>query len=167
MELLDIYNENAEKTGRVIERGTPLRSGEYSLAVHLYIYNADGQFLLQKRSAQKKSLPGIWSVTCGAVMSGETSVQAGVREAAEELGLILLPERLRHIGRVKRRHSFIDIFFIRAEWEMSKLVLQKEEVDAVRLCRAGELLNIISETKNIGGTYLAAVSHAIRENGLS
>ena len=42
MEYLDIYDENACKTGKTIIRGTPVRQGEYSMAVHLYIYNAKG-----------------------------------------------------------------------------------------------------------------------------
>ena len=83
MEYLDIYDENACKTGKTIIRGTPVRQGEYSMAVHLYIYNAKGEFLIQKRSKNKKSLPGIWSVTCGAVVAGENSLQAGIREAQE------------------------------------------------------------------------------------
>ena len=54
MEYLDLYDENAKKTGKVIVRGTPIRQGEYSMSVHLYIYNQNGDFLLQKRSKYKK-----------------------------------------------------------------------------------------------------------------
>ena len=37
-EMLDIYDENAVLTGKTIVRGTPIRNGEYSLSVHMYIY---------------------------------------------------------------------------------------------------------------------------------
>lgn len=166
MELLDLYDENAIKTGKVIVRGTPIRNGEYSMSVHMYIYNAEGQFLLQKRSQTKKSLPGVWSVTCGAVTSGENSVEAGVREAYEELGMTLSPDAFEFAKRIKRRHSFIDIYFIKAEIDLNKLVLQKEEVDAVRLCRSGELLNIIRASENVGSNYSATVAREIKLRGL-
>ena len=165
-ELLDLYDENARKTGKIIVRGTPIRNGEYSMSVHMYIYNSAGQFLLQKRSMQKKSLPGIWSVTCGAVSSGENSIEAGIREAREELGLTVSEEQFEFIGRIKRRHSFINVYFLKLDFDLSKLVLQKEEVDAVRLCRSGELLNIIRSTENVGSTYLNALTSAIKERNL-
>lgn len=165
-ELLDLYDENARKTGKIIVRGTPIRNGEYSMSVHMYIYNSAGQFLLQKRSMQKKSLPGIWSVTCGAVSSGENSVEAGIREAREELGLTVSEEQFEFIGRIKRRHSFINVYFLKLDFDLSQLVLQKEEVDAVRLCRSSELLNIIRGTENVGSTYLNALTNAIKERNL-
>ena len=124
MEYLDIYDENACKTGKTIIRGTPVRQGEYSMAVHLYIYNAKGEFLIQKRSKNKKSLPGIWSVTCGAVVAGENSLQAGIREAEEELGLRLAPEQLQMVSRIKRRRSFIDIYFVEEDFSIDRCVLQ-------------------------------------------
>lgn len=165
-ELLDLYDENARKTGKIIVRGTPIRNGEYSMSVHMYIYNSAGQFLLQKRSMQKKSLPGIWSVTCGAVSSGENSIEAGIREAREELGLTVSEEQFEFIGRIKRRHSFINVYFLKLDFDLSQLVLQKEEVDAVRLCRSSELLNIIRSTENVGSTYLNALTNAIKERNL-
>ncbi len=166
MEYLDLYDENAKKTGKVIVRGTPIRQGEYSMSVHLYIYNQNGDFLLQKRSKNKKSLPGIWSVTCGAVSSGEDSLQAGIREAKEEVGIDLSPEMLRFVARIKRRRSFIDIYFVKADFTLDGCVLQKEEVEEVRLCRGKELLGIIGSSERVNSSYTAAVSSAMRKRGL-
>ena len=166
MEYLDLYDENAKKTGRVLVRGTPIRQGEYSMSVHLYIYNANGDFLLQKRSKNKKSLPGIWSVTCGAVSSGEDSIQAGIREAKEEVGLDLSEEMLEFVARIKRRRSFIDIYFVKAEFSIEECTLQKEEVEEIRLCKGKELLGIIGSSERVNGSYSAAVSSAMRKRGL-
>ena len=166
MEYLDIYDENACRTGRVILRGTPVQPGEYSMSVHLYIYNKNGDFLLQKRSKTKKSLPGIWSVTCGAVSSGENSLQAGLREAKEEVGLDLREDQLEMTARIKRRRSFVDIYFVSVDFKIEDCVLQAEEVDEVRLCRAQELLAIISSSERINSDYTAAVRDAMKKRGL-
>lgn len=166
MEYLDLYDENAKKTGKVIVRGTPIRQGEYSMSVHLYIYNSNGDFLLQKRSKSKKSLPGIWSVTCGAVSSGENSVQAGIRETKEEVGIELTEEMLQFVARIKRRRSFIDIYFVKVDFLPEDCVLQKEEVEEIRLCKGKELLGIIGSSERVNGSYSAAILSAMRKRGL-
>lgn len=166
MEYLDIYDENAHKTGKIILRGTPIAQGEYSMAVHLYIYDRNGMFLIQKRSKNKKSLPGIWSVTCGAVSSGENSVQAGIREAREEVGLPLEEDQLRHVARIKRRRSFIDVYFVQIDFSLDDCVLQEEEVDEVRLCTPGELLRIISSSERTKSSYYSAVEKELYDRRL-
>ena len=144
MEYLDIYDENACKTGKTIIRGTPVRQGEYSMAVHLYI----------------------WSVTCGAVVAGENSLQAGIREAEEELGLRLVPEQLQMVSRIKRRRSFIDIYFVEEDFSIDRCVLQEEEVEDVRLCGGRELLAIIGSSERVNSSYTAAVERAMKKRGL-
>lgn len=166
MEYLDVYDENAQKTGKVIVRGTPLAQGEYSMAVHLYIYDENGCFLIQKRSKNKKSLPGIWSVTCGAVSSGEDSLHAGIREAREEIGLPLEERQLVFVSRIKRRRSFIDVYFVRDNFHIEDCVLQKEEVDEVRLTSASALLDMIKASEKANSTYTITVEKAMRDRKL-
>ena len=165
-EILDIYNEKAEPTGKTIVRGDPVSVGEYSLSVHMFIYNQKGMFVLQKRSKNKRSLPGVWSVTCGAVSSGEDSVSAGIREAKEELGIALEREQFEFVEKIKRRHSFVDIYFVKAQFDLSKFVLQKEEVESVKLSSPRELLNLVTSSSFINGSYAAAVKKAMEKRGL-
>ncbi len=165
-EILDLYDENAELMGKTILRGTPVQNGEYSLSVHMFIYNSKGMFILQKRSKKKKSLPGVWGVTCGAVSAGEDSISAGIREAKEELGLELEPSQFEFVEKIKRRYSFVDIYFVRAKFEISKCVLQSDEVESIKLSSPKELLNIIMSSQNINSTYSAAIKKAMKERGL-
>jgi 8-oxo-dGTP diphosphatase len=46
-----------------------------------------GRLLLGKRSALRRSYPGVWDVPGGHVEAGETAEQALVRELREELGV--------------------------------------------------------------------------------
>ena len=165
-EILDIYDENAKPTGKTILRGTPIRNGEYSLSVHMYIYTPKGKFLLQKRSVKKRSLPGVWSVTCGAVKAGEDSISAGIREAKEEVGLDIPPEAFCFIEKIKRRHSFIDLYFIEHDFDIGMCKLQKDEVDNVRLCEPAELLRLIRNSESSNSTYAAAVGRTMKKLNL-
>ena len=55
-EKLDVYDENRNKTGRIIERkeGEILSSDEYILAIQCWIINSNNEILLTKRKATKK-----------------------------------------------------------------------------------------------------------------
>lgn len=165
-EMLDIYDADALPTGKTIVRGTPIQSGEYSLSVHLFIYNPKGMFLIQKRSKKKKSLPGIWSVTCGAVSAGEDSITAGIREAKEEVGIELNEQQFEFVEKIKRRHSFVDIYFVKSNFDITKCILQKDEVDSIKLSSPKELLNIVISSTSANSTYLAAITRAMKERGL-
>jgi len=53
------------------------------------IIERGGRFLLGKRSAAKRSAPGVWHAVCGGVEPGESEVDAVQREVWEETGLLV------------------------------------------------------------------------------
>lgn len=161
MEVWDILDEHGIKTGRSIQRGCQLQDGEFILAVHIYIYNSNGEFLVQKRSLRKVSRPGIWDVTGGAVVSGEDSKTAAIREVKEEIGIDLDESDMKIAGRVKMKNTLLDVWFIKADFDIDSCVLQEEEVDAVKLVEPNELISIVfalgyrqDEYKNILIDYI-------------
>ena len=52
------------------------------------IIEREGRFLLGKRSAAKRSAPGVWHAVFGRVEPGESEVEAVQREVLEETGLL-------------------------------------------------------------------------------
>ena len=64
-------------------------------AFSLFVFNAAGETLLQRRHADKRLWPGYWSNgCCSHPRPGETPTAAVVRRAEEELGLLVRPEFL-------------------------------------------------------------------------
>ena len=152
-ELCDIYNADRERTGKIFERNTAvnLSAGEYRLIVHICIFNAKGEMLIQQRQAFKSYFANFWDITVGgAVMAGETSAQAGERETFEELGI--------HIS-LKNKHPSVSLNFSEGFGEVyliekddivpEKLPLQYEEVNAVQWATQEQIFSMIDN-----GTFI-------------
>ena len=77
VELLDIYDENRQFTGKILPRGAQRQPGEYGLVVCVWVYDGRGQLLLTRRSPQK-SFAGTWENSGGAAQAGEDSLTAVV-----------------------------------------------------------------------------------------
>ena len=86
--MFDIYDKLGKKTGDIIVRGTPLKQGQYRLAVNVWIIN-NGRLLLQKRASTLKTGSGKWATTSGGTSSGERPETTVIRECKEELDLKL------------------------------------------------------------------------------
>lgn len=161
-ELWDVLDENGNLTGRVIERGKPLAEGDYMLAVHIYIYNSQGEYLMQKRSSTKEVLPGVWDTTGGAVTAGEDSLTGAIREVEEEIGISLRPGELEFVTRVKRKDSLVDIWFVKKDFMLDQCVLQQEEVEAVKWISSNEMIEHIQQAPWRQIEYKEKVIEAIK-----
>ncbi len=86
-ELLDVVGEQDYPLRRATRREIHER-GFIHRAVHILVFNKNGDCLLQKRSLLKDTHPGLWdSSAAGHVDAGESYEQAARRELAEELGI--------------------------------------------------------------------------------
>ncbi|MBE6728033.1 MAG: NUDIX domain-containing protein [Ruminococcaceae bacterium] len=125
----DVVNEDGIPTGRTILRGeNSLKSGEYHLVVHIWILSLDGKFLIQRRSPDKKLMPGEWAATGGAAITGEDSYIAAHRELFEELGIDSSPDTLKKLVRIRRRNSLLDVWVITVDSFAQAITLQESEV---------------------------------------
>lgn len=143
MEVWDLYDNKGCLTGLEIQRGQEIPSGNYHLCVEVWIMGSDGRFLIQKRSAQKKVLPDSWGMTTGSALRGENGREAGVREAREELGVLLSQERLVPALRVFREHTIWEVYFIRQDYDLSRAVLQEEEVSEAAWAELEEIRRLL------------------------
>ena len=92
-EIWDLYDENRELLGKDHVRGEQLPIDGYHLVVHVWIRNSKGEYLISQRSANRPTFPLMWECVGGSVVKGEDSIQGAIREAKEEVGVDLLPEK--------------------------------------------------------------------------
>jgi len=142
-EVWDIYDVNRQLTGSKHLRGQELGIGEYHLVVNALILNDDGQVLMQKRSFNKISYPGIWTVaTGGSSLAGENSRRALIRELSEELHLRVTSNRLQFINSINYTDWIEDWFAVRIDASLTNLVYQSSEIEAIRWTSLQEAIKI-------------------------
>jgi len=88
MELWDAYDCEGNLIEGTLVRGEPIPEGIYHMVCCVLVRHVDGDFLLMRRSSEKKMFPNIWEIGAGgSVLKGETA-EAGIRrELLEETGI--------------------------------------------------------------------------------
>lgn len=96
-ELLDVVSPDGAAVLGVKDRDAVHRDGDWHRAFHLWVVRGDG-ILLQRRALHKESWPGLLDATAaGHLVTGET-MQDGMREVEEELGVTYAFAQLTSLG---------------------------------------------------------------------
>ncbi len=110
-ERFDLVDARGNSLGVAKRRGDVHRDGDWHRAVHLWVVNAEGPrawVVLQRRSLAKDTWPGRVDVSvAGHLASGETADDA-LREADEEIGLVVTPAQTKWLGRAAKRLALPD-----------------------------------------------------------
>ncbi len=146
MEYNDIYDHNRRKTGRKHLRGTPWHKGEYGLVSCVWVYDGNGRVLLTKR-APEKSFPGTWENSGGAVRAGENSLQAIVRELAEETGIHAEPQEFELLQSGKDGNTHYDYYGLKKTVAIEDVVLQPGETVDAKWYTFEEVHELIAQKK--------------------
>lgn len=151
MELFDLYNQEGEKLNKTMVRGASNRPGEYHLVVHIWIRNSKKQYLIQQRNKQDDLVLYQWASTGGAVLAGENSQDAAIRETYEEIGLLLDPNQLslvkRYVIENETANYITDLYLVETEIDIEQLKLDPIEVKAVKLLTMKEIKDMIQHNQ--------------------
>lgn len=158
MEKRDLYDKNRNSLGIVINKDDDIPDGCYIMVVMIIMQNSNGDFLLQKRSELKG---GKWAFTGGHPKSGESSIEGIISEVKEELGIDISSEKIQLMKSNVFEKVIGDIYYVNMEFDLEKIVLQKEEVSDVMLASYEEILNMIKNEeffKSHGKVFMDIIS---------
>ena len=146
-EMLDIYTREGKhlgvKTRSECHQDNP---GFYHKPVWIWIYNDNGEFLVQKRSKYKKTFPNTWDIpSAGHVEAGESSINGAIREIKEELGVDTKPEDYKYVGEYISEITWEigQIYVLKLNIKAKDFKLQEEEVEQVAWLSFDEFKNLI------------------------
>ena len=146
-EYFDLFDADRRPTGECLLRGTPTPEGKYRLLVHACVFNSKGEMLIQQRQNTKK-WPLLWDLTSGGhVTTGEDSRSSAFRELEEEVGVKVDYTGLRPAVTVAFSDGWDDFYVVHSDANAEDLVIQADEVKAVKWATLEEVLQLRLENK--------------------
>ncbi|MEI6533252.1 MAG: NUDIX domain-containing protein [Candidatus Roizmanbacteria bacterium] len=141
-EMFDVLDENGKPTGQIKSRTDVHHDGNWHKSIFICIINSKNEILIQKRSKNKDFNPNMWDISvAGHVSTGDTSIESAIRELHEELGIVENESSLEFLFMIKkldtrnrngiRDNEFCDMYLCRYNFDISDIILQKEEVSEV------------------------------------
>ena len=148
MEYFDICDENGMPTGETISREDAHRDGIRHRTAHVWVVrqvNGRTQILMQKRSEDKDSFPGMYDTSsAGHIPAGDEPVDSALRELEEELGIKAAGEQLNYAGsfsnqyekefhgKLFRDNEVTRVYVYREPVNIDDLHIQESELSEVR-----------------------------------
>lgn len=150
MEKYELVDKNGNKTGKILTKKESrdinnIPTGQYISVVGVVIINENNEILLQKRSKFKKVNPGKWGICGGKVEIGETTLDAGIRETFEEIGIALNKDELKFLSTAKNEKAYFTVYYVRKNIDINKCKIQEDELDELRYFKIEELENLDNE----------------------
>ena len=147
MEYLDVCDEKGQPAGGIVSREKAHRDGIRHRTAHVWVAREEKgriQVLLQKRSANKESFPGMYDTSsAGHIPAGCEPLDSALRELREELGIEAVEGQLRYLGAICNRYEaqfrgkifrdneYCSVYLYREPLDAESLHLQAEEVERV------------------------------------
>ena len=171
MEYFDIYNDKMEHIGTK-PRSEVHEKGYWHKSFQCWFIFKEGEkeyILFQKRHEAKDTYPNLLDISSAGHLSADESLEDGVRELEEELGVKVSYEELKPLGIIieqKEEDYFIDnefanVFLYNCRIPMESFKLQAEEVTGMFKLKIDEVLDLLEgRLKNI-----KAEGYELKENG--
>jgi isopentenyldiphosphate isomerase len=159
-ELLDWVDQDDQVIGQIV-RGKANSDPQYThREVGVLIFDKDNRVLLQRRSQYKTVHPGMWSVTAGHILSGETAIETAHTELKEELGFDTDLEYLE-----KEFHSYDHethfMYYYLAKYEDQEIELEAAEVEKVQFFSRSELDNLLKSEELVNKKHLPIINKVL------
>ena len=151
-ELIDVLDKDGNKTGIIKKKSDIKKDGDYHRAIAVLVINNNNEILMQKRSSRKRIYPNLWSIFVkGHVQSGETSIDACIRELSEEVGININSNELSYLYTIFEEvidkdyieRIFYDTYILRKDFNLTDITIQKEELSDIKLLNSNEVISLI------------------------
>ena len=178
MEFIDIFDADYNYIGKE-EKNEAHRKGFWHQTFHCWIIDSNGRLIVQLRSKDKSTNPNLLDISGAGHLSSGESIEDGVRELKEELGLTVNPKDLIYAGYFKwasdneskkivpyHNREFCHTFFLKSDIPLNQYRLQPEELDGIFSVELDDIKKLFSnkvETIKING-YIREYNNSLSAN---
>lgn len=141
-DLVDVCDEHGELTGQTVTREVAHDKGIWHPVVLVWVYNSQGEVLLQHRSRERNAFVDTWDVsTSGHIRAGDSAIATAVHRLREDLGVHVRPSELQELGSVRDEfplqngdvHREYDVVYIvHRDVNLERMEFQTAEVNGAR-----------------------------------
>lgn len=149
MEKFELVDRHGNRTGNIVtleelERKNRIKFPEncYLPVAGVVVINENNEVLLEKRSSKKVSGAGKWGICAGKVDFGETTIDAAIREASEEIGIKFDKEKLKLLSTDLIKDGRFSIYYIKENIPIDKYKIQESELEEVKYFKLDEIKNL-------------------------
>lgn len=151
-EYLKIFDEQYQEIG-IATRDEAHHKGYWHEVFHCWLLSQEGEtdyLILQIRSAQKKDYPNLLDITAAGHLLADETIEDGVREVEEELGINVSIKQLTSVGMLHyaietekmkdREHAHV--FLHSGVFHLEQFSLQEEEVAGLVKVKWGDFCQL-------------------------
>ncbi len=148
VELVKVFDEDFRYIGEDTRDHVHLK-GKWHETFHCWFMDEQSIYI-QKRSASKSDFPSLFDITAAGHLEADETVEDGVREIEEELGIQVSFSDLLSVGVVKdiiklpnfHDYEFAHVYLYKGSFHPEEFLLQKEEVDSIYAIHKREFIDL-------------------------
>ncbi len=148
-EIFPVVNSHDEVIGKITRSQAHKSPKIIHRAAGVFIYNANDEILIQKRSFSKDTFPDCWDISVGGhVKYGDEYLNTATRELSEEIGIKIKADDLRLIGKLLVKLPWEQEFWQLYRYDLlqnSKFRIKKSELSETRFISIKELKNMLND----------------------
>jgi len=148
-EQYDVLDGDGNKTGRILPKIKVHELGLWHASSFIWIYDDNAEVLMQLRSKNKKSFPGVWDVSvAGHIAAGESPEETAVRGEKEEIGVDISSKELVRVEYTsdivpwlpnKQHPEFCYVYILNRNLDINNLKLEQTELTEVKKIHVNKL----------------------------
>lgn len=139
MEWVKVFDKDFKHIGEDT-RANVHQEGLWHQTFHCWFVDAKSIYI-QKRSALKNDFPSLFDITAAGHLEATETVEDGIREIEEELGIQVPFHALTNVGVVEdiielsnfHDYEFAHVFIYHSAFQPTDFTIQKEEVDSIHV----------------------------------
>lgn len=159
-EPLDVYDDQGRPTGHILPRQEVHQQELWHAIAIVWVYNSQGEVLLQHRAADRNVFPNTWDVSAtGHVRAGDSVIASAVHQLREGLGIQVKPSEITEIGRVKDsfplttgevHNEHATVYLVHRDINLERVELQSSDVDGARWMNLRDLAAEMDDAETQG-----------------
>lgn len=142
----DLYDDQFNNTGIVINDIDEIPDGKYHYSINAWILNSKKQLLLIRNTLNYNiHYPGFWSSINGNVLSGENPIDTCIKTINSKIGIKILDSDMKNIDKKLRDpyHYIYETYIVNKDIDLNKVCFIDSTVVQAKWVDLKELYNMI------------------------